>query len=70
MGVTNRFLDDVGVCHALSTPMLQVTYNKPQDLLSDCGKFYLVALVQNNIPEIRQRMREKFNMNSRVRAVF
>jgi len=36
------------------------------DLLSDCGKFYLVSLAQNNIPEIRERMRKKFNMNSRI----
>jgi release factor glutamine methyltransferase len=49
--------------------MQQTTYSRGQDLLSDCGKFYLVSLAQNNIPEIRERMRKKFNMNSRVRAV-
>lgn len=41
-----------------------------QDLLSDSGKLYLVTLTQNNIPEIRERMRKQFNMNSRVRAIF
>lgn len=69
MEVTNRFLDDAGVCPH-SARMLQITFNRGQDLLSDCGKFYLVALAQNNIPEIRQRMREKFNMNSQVCVVF
>jgi len=49
--------------------MKPTTYSRGQDLLSDCGKFYLVALAQNNIPEIRERMRKKFNMNSQVRAV-
>ncbi|KAI9572683.1 S-adenosyl-L-methionine-dependent methyltransferase [Boletus coccyginus] len=39
------------------------------ELLSNCGRFYLVALAQNDIPGIRERMREKFNMNSRVRAI-
>ncbi|KAF8446240.1 S-adenosyl-L-methionine-dependent methyltransferase [Boletus edulis BED1] len=36
------------------------------DLLSDCGKFYLVAQAQNNIPEICERMQIKFNLNSRI----
>lgn len=53
----------------LSTRIFRTTYNKGQDLLSDCGRFYLVALAQNDIPGIRERMRKKFNMNSRVRAV-
>lgn len=70
MEVTNRFLDDVGVCYILDS---WVTTNhlprREQDLLSDCGKFYLVALAQNNIPEICERMRKKYSMNSRVCAV-
>jgi len=36
------------------------------DLLSDRGKFYLVALAQNNIPEIRQKMQNSFHLNSEV----
>ncbi|KAG1715797.1 hypothetical protein ID866_1373 [Astraeus odoratus] len=35
-----------------------------EDLLSDRGKFYLVALEQNNIPEIRERMSRGFNLQS------
>lgn len=67
--ITNRFLDDVKVCHTLG---LYVTKRLQwrQDLLSDCGRFYLVALAQNNIPEICERMQNKFNMNSRVGAPF
>jgi len=36
------------------------------DLLSDRGKFYLVALAQNNIPGIRQKMQNSFHLNSEV----
>ncbi|KAF9243826.1 S-adenosyl-L-methionine-dependent methyltransferase [Melanogaster broomeanus] len=36
------------------------------ELLSACGKFYLVALAQNNIPDIRQRMQEKFDLDSEI----
>lgn len=67
MEVTSRCLDNVVVCHTLDSYV--TTYNKGQELLSNCGRFYLVALAQNDIPGIRERMREKFNMNSRVRAI-
>ncbi|KAF9229628.1 hypothetical protein BS17DRAFT_792513 [Gyrodon lividus] len=36
------------------------------DLLSDHGKFYLVALAQNNIPEIRQKMQNDFDLSSEI----
>ncbi|KAG9314628.1 hypothetical protein JVU11DRAFT_5433 [Chiua virens] len=36
------------------------------DLLTNNGKFYLVALAQNNIPEICEKIRNKFNMNGRI----
>ena len=38
------------------------------ELLSPEGRFYLVALKQNNVPEIRERMRQRFHLNSQVSA--
>ncbi|KAF9452576.1 S-adenosyl-L-methionine-dependent methyltransferase [Macrolepiota fuliginosa MF-IS2] len=37
-----------------------------KDLLSDKGRFYLVALKQNNIPEIQRRMLDEHNLESEV----
>lgn len=39
-----------------------------QGLLSPKGRFYLVALKQNNIPVICERMHKSFNLQSHVRA--
>ncbi|KAJ7655186.1 hypothetical protein DFH06DRAFT_1201853 [Mycena polygramma] len=36
------------------------------DLLSPHGRFYLVAVVQNNIPDIQQRMQENYALESQV----
>lgn len=36
------------------------------ELLSANGRFYLVALKQNNVPEIRQRMLETFRLQSEI----
>lgn len=36
------------------------------DLLSANGRFYLVAVKQNDVPGIRNRMSDKFNMRSDV----
>ncbi|KAF6766096.1 methylase [Ephemerocybe angulata] len=37
-----------------------------EELLSPQGRFYLVALKQNNVPEIRQRMEDRFKLHSEV----
>ncbi|KAH6917440.1 methylase, partial [Coprinopsis sp. MPI-PUGE-AT-0042] len=37
-----------------------------KDLLSPSGRFYLVALKQNNVPEIRQRMQEQYDLSSDI----
>lgn len=37
-----------------------------EELLSPQGRFYLVALKQNNVPEIRQRMEDIFKLHSEV----
>lgn len=39
-----------------------------EDLLSERGKFYLVALEENNIPEIRGRMLRDYNLQSQIVA--
>ncbi|KAJ7919054.1 S-adenosyl-L-methionine-dependent methyltransferase [Mycena leptocephala] len=36
------------------------------DLLSPCGRFYLVAVAQNNIPDIQRRMHENHALESQV----
>ena len=43
-----------------------ITNDASQGLLSPRGKFYLVALKQNNIPNIRARMLENFGLFSQV----
>lgn len=68
MEVTDRFLDNVEVCH--TRPVCNELPTTGQSLLSDSGKFYLVAVTQNNIPEIRERMRKQFNMSSQVCTIF
>lgn len=40
---------------------------KRQELLSPDGRFYLVAVKQNNVPNIQRRMYEKYNLRSDVR---
>ena len=65
MEITNQLLRDVEV-----TKML-VSNHGPhscslQDLLSERGKFYLVALEENNIPEIRRRMLRDYDLQSQV----
>ncbi|KAJ6501680.1 S-adenosyl-L-methionine-dependent methyltransferase [Mycena vitilis] len=36
------------------------------DLLSSRGRFYLVAVAQNNVPDIRQRMQENHALESQI----
>ncbi|KAJ6575508.1 S-adenosyl-L-methionine-dependent methyltransferase [Mycena sp. CBHHK59/15] len=36
------------------------------NLLSACGRFYLVAVAQNNIPGIRRRMRDEYALESEI----
>lgn len=44
-----------------------IPYSCPwQDLLSENGRFYLVALKQNNISGIQQRMLEEHGLESQV----
>lgn len=44
-----------------------ILYSCPwQDLLSENGRFYLVALKQNNISGIQQRMLEEHGLESQV----
>ncbi|TEB05188.1 hypothetical protein FA13DRAFT_1760251 [Coprinellus micaceus] len=37
-----------------------------EGLLSENGRFYLVALKQNNVPEIRERMLQRFQLKSEI----
>lgn len=37
-----------------------------EDLLSERGLFYLVALKQNNVPEIQKRMLHEHSLESKV----
>lgn len=40
-----------------------------QDLLSPHGRFYLVAVAQNNIPDIQRRMQENYALESKVSTI-
>ncbi|GLB36470.1 putative methyltransferase [Lyophyllum shimeji] len=37
-----------------------------EELISDRGRFYLVAVAENNIPEIRERMRTRHGLQSEI----
>ncbi|KAL0072230.1 S-adenosylmethionine-dependent methyltransferase [Marasmius tenuissimus] len=65
MEITNKFLDMVEV-RLLHSP-LDVAYSPTsQDLLSPKGRLYLVALKQNNIPEIQNRMLTSYGLHSEI----
>ncbi|KAF7339988.1 ERF1 methyltransferase catalytic subunit mtq2 [Mycena venus] len=51
---------------------MQVTdkfFSQVADLLSPHGRFYLVAVAQNNIPAIQRRMEENYALESKVRKI-
>jgi len=67
MEITDRLLQDVEVS---SFPVFWDTINDhSQGLLSPRGRFYLVALKQNNVLSIRSRMLEDFGLSSEVKPV-
>ena len=39
-------------------------------MLSEKGRFYLVVLKQNNVPEIQKRMLHQHGLESKVRAKY
>ncbi|EPT04395.1 hypothetical protein FOMPIDRAFT_1028143 [Fomitopsis schrenkii] len=43
-----------------------VLLDQVEGLLSPTGRFYLVAVAQNDVPAIQRRMLEKYNLNSEV----
>lgn len=60
---------DIGGAWAGGWDGMEVTnkfLDQVDELLSANGRFYLVALKQNNVPEIRQRMLETFRLQSEV----
>ena len=48
--------------------LLNIFNDNSQGLLSLRGRFYLVALKQNDIPSIRSRMLEAFGLFSQVKS--
>ncbi|OJA07639.1 hypothetical protein AZE42_01108 [Rhizopogon vesiculosus] len=64
MEVTERLLQDVEV--SSFTVFWDTVNDVYQHLLSPRGRFYLVALKQNNVPSIRSRMLEDFGLSSQI----
>lgn len=67
MQVTNVLLDQVKVSGSLH-PRPSMNDCALQYLLSPTGRFYLVAVAQNDIPAIQRRMLEKYSLHSEVWA--
>ncbi|KAJ7169500.1 S-adenosyl-L-methionine-dependent methyltransferase [Mycena filopes] len=60
---------DIGGSWAGGQDGMQVTdrfFPQVADLLSPLGRFYLVAVAQNNIPAIQRRMRENHALESKI----
>ncbi|KAJ7756480.1 S-adenosyl-L-methionine-dependent methyltransferase [Mycena maculata] len=60
---------DIGGSWAGGQDGMQVTdrfFPQVDDLLSPRGRFYLVAVSQNNVPDIQRRMREEYALESKV----
>lgn len=60
---------DIGGAWAGGWDGMEVTnkfLEQVEELLSPQGRFYLVALKQNNVPQIRQRMEDRFKLHSEV----
>jgi hypothetical protein len=61
---------DIGGAWAGGKDGMEVTNNfldQVGEILSHTGRFYLVALKQNNVPEIRERMLREQSLQSQVR---
>lgn len=69
MHVTDTLLDQLTVRSFMLYTTHIVTYNHHQDLLSPVGRFYLVAVKDNNVPGIRTRMAKKYGIRSEVSDV-
>ncbi|KAJ7042625.1 S-adenosyl-L-methionine-dependent methyltransferase [Mycena alexandri] len=60
---------DIGGSWAGGQDGMQVTdrfFPQVANLLSPRGRFYLVAVAQNNIPDIQRRMRENYALESKI----
>jgi release factor glutamine methyltransferase len=67
MNITGPFLDSVEV-NSIFTLLFPSTHAmfSIKGLLSTMGRFYLVAVKENNIPEIMSYMRDKYQLNGEV----
>ncbi len=76
MQVTDTLLRqvDVGVLFLLRSSDDPITHSDHvifiQGLLSPRGRFYLVAVKQNNVPRVREFMLETFSLQSEVNNCF
>lgn len=71
MTVTDILLDEVEVWLAITVARYRsnAQHYLLQDLLSPRGRFYLVAVKENDIPGIFHRMQEQYDLKGEVRVV-
>ncbi|KAJ7293188.1 S-adenosyl-L-methionine-dependent methyltransferase [Mycena rebaudengoi] len=66
MQITDKCLPQVAVCSNLNLKPFPSLLSNRQTLLSAHGRFYLVAVPQNNISDIRRRMKDDYSLNSEI----
>lgn len=69
MQITNVLLRQIAVCQFKFCTYPVLTKMFGQSLLSSVGRFYLVAVKQNNIPQIIQTMQDKYRLTGEVDTI-